>query len=262
MAINLDSVKNRLQTMQNKSAKAEKKSNLDQDIYKPVDGEQQIRIVPYIHNKDYPFIEVLMHYNIVPKRSILSPATYGNPDPIVEFAEKLQQTGDREDWKRGKSILPKERIYAPIIVRGKESEGVKFWGFPSTIYTELLSYINDPDYGDLTDPLTGRDIILEIKKEPGKTYKIPSIRVKPNPSKLSEDKAIIELVKKQKVFSDVILEPTYEELEIALHKFMNPEQNESETQTDYSLNIASESTPSTKSVSEQVDESWNDFFNS
>lgn len=261
MPINLDSVKDRLQTMQNKSAKAEKKANLDQDIYKPVDGEQQIRIVPYMHNKDYPFIEVMMHYNIVPKRSILSPSTYGNPDPIVEFAQKLQQTGKKEDWNHGKSLLPKPRTYAPIIVRGKESEGVKFWGFPSSIYTELLSYINDPDYGDITDPINGRDIILEIKKEAGKTYKVPSIRIKPNPSKISDDKAIIELVKNQKVFSDIITEPSYEELKIALHKFLHPEETESEIQTDYTKTVASESTPSTKSVAEQVDEEWGDFFN-
>ena len=45
------------------------------------------------------------------------------------------------------------RTFAAVIVRGKESEGVKFWGFGKTVYQELLGVIYDPDYGDITDLL-------------------------------------------------------------------------------------------------------------
>ena len=55
------------------------------------------------------------------------------------------------------------RTFKPVIVRGEESEGVKFWGFGKTAYQELLSIIIDPDYGDITDPKNGRDITLEFK---------------------------------------------------------------------------------------------------
>jgi hypothetical protein len=51
----------------------------------------------------------------------------------------------------GRKIEPKMRTYVPVIIRGKEAEGVKFWGFGKTIYAELLSIISDPDYGDITD---------------------------------------------------------------------------------------------------------------
>ena len=33
---------------------------------------------------------------------------------------------------------PKMRTYVPILVRGAESEGVKFWGFGKQVYTELF----------------------------------------------------------------------------------------------------------------------------
>ena len=38
---------------------------------------------------------------------------------------------------------PKMRTYVPVLVRGKESEGVKFWGFGKLVYQELLG----DDYG-------------------------------------------------------------------------------------------------------------------
>ena len=36
------------------------------------------------------------------------------------------------------------RTFAPVIVRGEESEGVKWWGFGKTVYQELLAIIADP----------------------------------------------------------------------------------------------------------------------
>ena len=54
------------------------------------------------------------------------------------------------------------RTLQSVIVRGKESEGVKFWGFGKTVYQELLGVIADPDYGDITDFFTnGRDIGID-----------------------------------------------------------------------------------------------------
>ena len=37
--------------------------------------------------------------------------------------------GDKEDWKSAKQMEPKLRTFVPIIVRGQEGDGVRFWGF-------------------------------------------------------------------------------------------------------------------------------------
>ena len=163
MAINLDSIKNRLQSLQEQTPDKTEKKSMD-DIWKPEIGQHQIRIVPYVHNRENPFTELLFHYGLN-KRTYLSPVTYGNPDPIVEFAEKLQQTGVKEDWVAGKKMEPKMRIYAPIIIRGKEDQGVKFWGFGVQVYQELLSYIADEDYGDIIHlvPTGAEKLALKIK---------------------------------------------------------------------------------------------------
>ena len=57
----------------------------------------------------------------------------------------------------------KLRTFVPVIVRGEEGEGVRFWGFGKTVYQEILGYSIDPDYGDITDPSSGRDLTIEYK---------------------------------------------------------------------------------------------------
>jgi hypothetical protein len=188
MAINLDAIRAKLGDLQKNTGKGERQDTL----WKPEPGTQVVRIVPYQFNKDNPFNELYFHYEFGNKQ-YLSPATFGKPDPVVEFAEKLQSTGKKEEWKLGKKIEPKMRVYAPIVIRGKEHEGVKYWGFGKTVYQELLAFIADPDYGDITDPVSGRDITVEFKtkEQTGKDFPETSIRIKPNQTPVHTDKEII-----------------------------------------------------------------------
>ena len=101
--------------------------------------------------------------------------------------------GDKEDWKAAKQMEPKLRTFVPILVRGQEGEGVKFWGFGKTVYQELLGVIADPDYGDITDATTGRDIMIERQTpaEAGNQYCKTTVRVKPNQTAITEDKGLL-----------------------------------------------------------------------
>ena len=207
----------RFSSLQNNTKKSD-------SIFKPANGKSQVRIVPYKFNKDIPFIELYFHYNINNK-TYLSPMSFGRPDPIVEFAEKLKRTGDTDDWKAGKKMEPKLRTFVPVIVRGKESEGVKFWGFGKTVYQDILGYIADPDYGDITDPKTGRDIVLEVMsaEESNASYPTTTIRVKPAPTKLADSAETIEqLLDGQKEITELYQELSYAELKSVLENWLNP----------------------------------------
>ena len=207
----------RFSSLQNNTKKSD-------SIYKPANGKSQVRIVPYKFNKDIPFIELYFHYNINNK-TYLSPMSFGRPDPIVEFAEKLKRTGDTDDWKAGKKMEPKLRTFVPVIVRGKESEGVKFWGFGKTVYQDILGYIADPDYGDITDPNTGRDIVLEVMsaEESNASYPTTTIRVKPATSKLADSpETIQQLLDGQKEITELYQELSYAELKSVLENWLNP----------------------------------------
>ena len=229
------------------------------NLWKPEPGKQVVRIVPYQHRKENPFLEMYFHYDIA-KRSMLSPITFGNSDPVVEFAEKLKKTGDKDEWLMGRKIEPKMRTYVPVIVRGKESEGPKFWGFGKTIYAELLSIISDPDYGDITDLMNGRDIDVEFTPAEGGGYPKTSIRVKPNTSAATEDKDVAKKIMNQPKITDIFPEPTYEELENALKEWMNPEGADSDVTT-----TEKPATATADSKTEQkadVSAAFDDLFNS
>lgn len=207
----------RFNSLQNNTKKSD-------SIWKPANGKSLIRIVPYKFNKDIPFIELYFHYNINNK-TYLSPMSFGRPDPIVEFAEKLKRTGDTDDWKAGKKMEPKLRTFVPVVVRGKENEGVKFWGFGKTVYQDILGYIADPDYGDITDPMTGRDIVLDVTsaEESNAAYPTTAIRIKPTQTKLSDDPAVVQsLLENQKNITELYQELSYAELKTVLENWLNP----------------------------------------
>ena len=132
------------------------------NLWKPSPGRNLIRLVPYKMDMDNPFIELYFHYDLGGK-NYLSPTSFQRPDPIEDFAKKLRASGDSEGWKLSKKLSAKMRTYVPIIVRGEEDQGVKFWGFGKTVYQELLGFMSDPDYGDIVDPTSGRDVLVEYK---------------------------------------------------------------------------------------------------
>ena len=223
MAINLDAIKNRLNKLQNTQRRAV-------ELWKPAPGKHQVRLVPYKFNKENPFIELYFHYNINNK-TYLSPISFGRPDPIVEFADKLKRMGDKEDWRAAKRMEPKLRTFVPVLVRGEEGEGVRFWGFGKTVYQEILGYISDPDYGDITHPVTGRDITVEVvsAEDSGTNYPMTSIRVKPKETPMAETKEeALKLLDAQQEITQVYQELTYEELKSILDGWLNPDAEEDE----------------------------------
>lgn len=254
MALDLDAIRKRLSGLQSQTGK-------QNNLWKPEPGKQTIRIVPYQFNKDNPFIELFFHYGLNGK-TFLSPVTHGDADPVVEFAEKLKATGNRDDWQMSRKLEPKMRTYVPVIVRGQESEGVKLWGFGKTVYQELLSFIADPDYGDITDLNSGRDVTVEFMTaaELGKQYPQTTIRIKPNQTPATDNKEVAEkIMNGQKDANDIFKKVSYDELKEQLAIWLNPEEGEAETTTE--TTTAAPTSTNTKKV-DDVNQAFDDLFNS
>ena len=251
--MDLNAIKNRLNQLQTTNTRT---SNL----WKPQPGQQLVRIVPYKHNKDNPFIELYFHYDLGGK-NYLSPISFGRPDPIEEFAQKLKSTGSKDDYRLGRKIEAKMRTFAPVVVRGEEKEGVRFWGFGKTVYQELLSIIADPDYGDITDPSSGRDVAVEFKtaEETGKSFPSTSIRVKPNQTPITEDASILEAIKEtQKNITEIYQERSYDELTQALNDYLNGGTESTEKTKEEAKTSSKASSYNSKETSDAFD----DLFNS
>jgi hypothetical protein len=263
--MDIDAIKSKLNQLQSTTST---KNN----FWKPEPGKQVVRIVPYTHNKDNPFIELFFHYNLGNNKTYMSPVSFGRPDPVAEFADKLKSTGNKDEWIQGKRLEPKMRTFAPVIVRGQESEGVKFWGFGKTVYQELLGVIADPDYGDITDATTGRDIMIERQTpaEAGNQYGKTTVRVKPNQTAITEDKGLLKQVfDNQSDLTELYTEPTYDELKEVLANYLNPSDDDSSGTTTTSNGVTAGTAPTTnvgtatetKSTSE-VSDAFDDLFNS
>ena len=233
MAIDLDAIRKKLTNLQTTTGK-------QNNLWKPEPGKQTIRIVPYQYNKDNPFQELYFHYNLG-KKIYLSPVTFGKADPVVEFCEQLKSSGNKEDWQMARKMEPKMRTYVPIIVRGQESEGVKFWGFGKTVYQELLSIIADPDYGDITDVMNGRDVTVEfIAAEGAGSFPKTSIRVKPNQTQATDNKDVAsKITDGQKEITEIFKEVSYDDLKQALQEWLDP-QDESHENTAPAAETAAE----------------------
>ena len=233
------------------------------NFWKPEPGQQVVRIVPYKHNKDNPFIELYFHYNLGGNKTYLSPATFGRPDPVEEFSNKLKSTGNKDEWVQGKRLEPKMRTFVPVVVRGRENEGFKFWGFVKTVYQELLSVIADPDYGDITDAMNGRDIGIERQTpaEAGNQYGKTTVRVKPNQTKLVENSEVLEnLLNNQSDITELYTEPSYDDLKEALSNYLNPSEDSDNTTTQ-TTTTETTTTPVAQKVSETSD-AFDQLFNS
>ena len=254
--MDINAIKSKLATLQSTTSTKE-------NFWKPEPGKQVVRIVPYKHNKDNPFMELYFHYNLGGNKTYLSPATFGRPDPVEEFSNKLKSTGNKDEWVQGKRLEPKMRTFVPVVVRGREDEGVKFWGFGKTVYQELLSVIADPDYGDITDAMNGRDIGIERQTpaEAGNQYGKTTVRVKPNQSKLVEDSEALEnLLNNQANITELYTEPSYDDLKEALSNYLNPSE-ESESATTETKTTETTAAPVANKVSDTSD-AFDQLFNS
>jgi hypothetical protein len=250
--MDITAIRKRLEQLQTSNTKTN-------NLWKPQPGKQVVRIVPYQHNKENPFLEMYFHYDLGGK-TYLSPTTYGRPDPIEEFAQKLRSSGNKDDYQIAKKLMAKMRTFAPVIVRGEESEGVRFWGFGKMVYQELLSVIADPDYGDITDSMNGRDVTVEFisAEDAGKNFPVTNIRVKPNQAPITEDDKLLDkLLNEQPNMQEMYQERSYDDLTEVLNNWLTPSEDESSDKKDESVTSEVLSQKTVKDTSEAFDQLFN-----
>ena len=164
--------------------------------FRPDEGDQDIRIVPTADGD--PLKEFFFHYNVGDhKGGVMCPKrNFGEDCPICEFATQLWREGvdknDEESKKLAKSLFVRTRYFSPVVVRGREEEGIKVYGYGKQAYELLLGYILDPEYGDITDLKEGTDITLTYTKptRPG-AYPQTNLKMRRNTSTLLEEEEAI-----------------------------------------------------------------------
>ena len=267
--MDLSKLKQKLDTLQSKPQGGQK-TDYSLIYWKPTLGKQQVRIVPSAYDATNPFTELKFYYGITNK-VMISPANFGEKDPIALFAGKLREGEyNKENYVLAKKLDAKNRIFVPVVVRGEEDKGVRLWQFGKLVYEELLALAVDDEIGDYTDIVGGRDLTVETvgPEATGTPYNKSSVRVRLKTSPLSEDAALVEKWTNEQPNpkGDLFKRYSFDEMKSALEKWLSPEDDDSEeavtspvtnsgpTTTNFSL----DTTQAKKSKVDQFDSLFDD----
>jgi hypothetical protein len=235
--MDLSFVKQKLEANANKGGSREK-IDYTKIFWKPKAGKYQIRIVPNKFRKEWPLREIQMHYGFS-KGPILALSNWGESDPISDFAQKLRKSADKEDWQLANKISPKTRYFAPVVVRGEESAGVRLWEVGKLVNDQLMGIAADEDYGDFTDITDGRDFTVEAVEDvvAGRKGIKCTLRPKVKSTPISEDgEFVTKALDEQTDILSINRKYTYDQLKDVLQKWLSPED---ETATEATPTVAS-----------------------
>lgn len=250
MAINMDKMKARREALTNRGGGGSNKEM----FWRPQDGETTIRIVP-TEDGD-PFKDYWFHYNVGNNPGFLSPKkNFGEEDPLDDFIRSLFKEGSEDSIKMAKSLMARQRFFAPVLVRGEEDKGVRVWGFGKMAYQELLNLVLNPDYGDITDVDEGTDLVITYGKPAGAQFPQTTITPRRRSSPLTDSKKQAkEYLEQVPDFTSLFEKKTAQEVQSMLDQFLLGEEDAEETSSE----TAKYKTSSDTSTS--VDDAFSEFL--
>lgn len=110
------------------------------------------------------FSEYLVHYGLGADghTAIACPKTWNRNEscPVCDYVQSLRDSSSKEDQQAARRYRLSRRIYMNVLNRDDGSDEPVVLNTGSTVLKGILAIICDPDYGDITDPETGRDITI------------------------------------------------------------------------------------------------------
>jgi hypothetical protein len=162
-------------------------------------GQRRIRILPTLDGSS-PFKEAWYHEIQVGGQwqKFYDPGKNDNErSPLNEVYEELMSTGKQSDKELATQYKSRKFYIVKVIDRDHEEDGVKFWRFKHNYKNEGILDKIIPIWrnkGDVTDPTTGRDLIIELTKSKtpaGKEYTTVSTIMYDDPAPIHSDKDLM-----------------------------------------------------------------------
>jgi hypothetical protein len=128
-------------------------------MWKIPEGESKIRILPPWSEAGDIAFECKSHWRIPPNDRMVNCLQVINKEcPVCELVKELRSRGKAD---MAQKFAAKKSIYYNVIVRGEEDKGVQIMRSGIQLYENILSYLYDDEYGDITDLDEGSDITIE-----------------------------------------------------------------------------------------------------
>lgn len=134
---------------------------------KLINGKNVRRILWPKGDKDLCYSEGYIHFGLGEdgKTSMVCRKTNDSKAhcPVCEYISQLQMSKDKNDKKLADAIKARKRVYLNVIDRDSDSDHDELKVLPVglTVQKQIVGILCDPDYGDITDPVEGRDVTIK-----------------------------------------------------------------------------------------------------
>jgi len=149
------------------------------EYWVPEFGENLVRILPPVDGKLF-YKKVGVHFKLMSSGMEFCPKlTEGLACPICEVVDQLRKMKTPVAMQLVNRLAVVERFLMNIIpLKEGEEKSIKQYLAPKTVRLALLKTVLDPDYGDITDLIKGRNVVIEKVQGSGGFVNY-SVRVKP-----------------------------------------------------------------------------------
>jgi hypothetical protein len=153
--------------------------------------------------------------------------------PVCKVVQKLYKTAEKgtPDWELAGSLRARDRKVSRIVVRGSEDEtAAVFYEYGTTIFDMLFNIITESDFGNITNPTTGRDYKL-TRTGQGRNVKYSSSTPSAKESPIfTEKEKMVALLKNMETldYNSLVEYSSAQEMTDALNEFLNGGDEEAE----------------------------------
>lgn len=127
------------------------------------EGKNTVRIFPW---KDVFFFRAVIHYGLRrsgSEREVAYPCLkmFGKDScPVCDFHEELSQSSSEGKQKLASRIRAVTKYYVNALDRDRPHEGIKILPMTPKMMRQLKGFLEDEDFGDITDVEDGKDVII------------------------------------------------------------------------------------------------------
>ena len=172
------------------------------------EGTIRLRVLPV--GEDNDFVQELTTFWLGDSE-VISPATIGEPCALMEKYQELKSSKDEDDMELAKKLVPRSKYVMPVVMykdeKGKEVDtenSERLFQVAGGTYQDIIDlYLDEDEWGDMTDPNEGYDIkITRTGKGKNDTkYSVMACKNTPLPKEYKKKVVNLEEMVKSKVSS-------------------------------------------------------------
>lgn len=156
--LDIEKLRRKLQESKENQQSNHKSQKSEITWYRIQDGRNVVRLLPPLPDEEF-YVEVYVHYNMGKdgRKQVVCPEHMkGEACPVCEHIRQLEATKDEDNIKKAKKMRPKLKYYYRVLADGE----VQVMSTGKMVFEGILGVIVDPDFGDITDSETGRELII------------------------------------------------------------------------------------------------------